>query len=201
MRNEGLLYIVSAASGTGKTTLLKRIMGYFSDIRFSISYTTRPPRPGERDGEDYHFISPQRFQQMVEKGVFAEWAEVLGNRYGTALDSIRESRSQGVDLILDIDSQGARQIKEHFNGGVFIFILPPSLEALKQRLKARGVDGQEVIQVRLAKARDEMKQARWYDYIIVNERIEESAEQLKSIIIAERCRRRWVLERIGLSKL
>ena len=138
MRNEGLLYIVSAASGTGKTTLLKRIMGYFSDIRFSISYTTRPPRPGERDGEDYHFISPQRFQQMVEKGVFAEWAEVLGNRYGTALDSIRESRSQGVDLILDIDSQGARQIKEHFNGGVFIFILPPSLEALKQRLKARG---------------------------------------------------------------
>ena len=201
MRNEGLLYIVSAPSGTGKTTLLKRVMGYLPDIRFSISYTTRPPRPGERDGKDYHFISPQRFQQMVGKRAFAEWAEVLGNRYGTALDSIRESRSQGVDLILDIDSQGAMQIKEHFNGGVFIFILPPSLEALKQRLKARGVDGQEVIQVRLAKARDEMKQARWYDYIIVNERIEEAAEQLKSIIIAERCRRRWVLERIGLSKL
>ena len=124
MTNEGLLCIVSAPSVAGKTTLLKRVMDYFPDTRFSISYTTRPPRPDERDGEDYHFISPQQFQRMVEKGVFAEWAEVLGNRYGTALDSIRESQSQGVDLILDIDSQGARQIKERFDGGIFIFILP-----------------------------------------------------------------------------
>ncbi len=201
MKNEGLLYIVSAPSGTGKTTLLKRVMGYFTDIRFSISYTTRPPRPDERDGEDYHFISTQRFQQMVDKGVFAEWAEVLGNRYGTALDSIWESRPEGVDLILDIDSQGAKQIKEHYNGGIFIFILPPSLEVLKQRLKTRGVDGEEEIQFRVAKVRDEVNQARWYDYIIVNDRIEEAAEQLKSIIIAERCRRRWVLKRIGLPKL
>ena len=201
MKSEGLLYIVSAPSGAGKTTLLKRVMDYFPDIRFSISYTTRPPRSGERDGEDYHFISPQQFQQMVEKGAFAEWAEVLGNRYGTALDSIRKSRSQGVDLILDIDSQGGRQIEERFDGGVFIFILPPSLEVLKQRLKARKVDGQEVIQFRLARARDEMKQARRYDYIIVNDRVEEAVEQLKSIIIAERCRRERVLERIGISKL
>ena len=199
MKSEGLLYIVSAPSGAGKTTLLKRVMDYFPDIRFSISYTTRPPRSGERDGEDYHFISPQQFQQMVEKGAFAEWAEVLGNRYGTALDSIRKSRSQGVDLILDIDSQGGRQIEERFDGGVFIFILPPSLEVLKQRLKARKVDGQEVIQFRLARARDEMKQARRYDYIIVNDRVEEAVEQLKSIIIAERCRRERVLERIGIS--
>jgi len=201
MKREGLLYIVSAPSGTGKTTLLKRVMGYFPDIRFSISYTTRSPRSGERDGEDYHFISPQRFQQMVEEGAFAEWAEVLSNQYGTALDSIRESRSQGVDLILDIDSQGARQIEERFNGGVFIFILPPSLEALKERLNARKVDGQEVIQFRLAQARDELEQAGWYDYIIVNDRVEEAAEQLKSIIIAERCRRERVLEHIGISKL
>jgi guanylate kinase len=201
MKREGLLYIVSAPSGAGKTTLLKRTGHYFPDMRFSISYTTRPPRSGERDGEDYHFISPQQFQQMVEKEAFAEWAEVLGNRYGTALDSIRESRSQGVDLILDIDSQGARQIEERFNGGVFIFILPPSLEVLKQRLKARKVDRQQVIQFRVAQARNEMKQARWYDYIIVNDRIEEAAEQLKSIIIAERCRRERVLERIGLRKV
>ncbi len=201
MKREGLLYIVSAPSGAGKTTLLKRVMHYFPDIRFSISYTTRPPRSGESDGEDYHFISTQQFQQMVEKEAFAEWAEVLGNRYGTALDSIRESRSQGVDLILDIDSQGARQIEERFNGGVFIFILPPSLEVLKQRLKARKVDRQQVIQFRVAQARNEMKQARWYDYIIVNDRIEEAAEQLKSIIIAERCRRERVLERIGMRKV
>jgi len=199
MTNEGLLYIVSAPSGTGKTTLLKRVMDYFPDIRFSISYTTRPPRPDERDGRDYHFISPQHFQQMVEKGAFAEWAEVLGNRYGTALNSIRESRSQGVDLILDIDSQGARQMKERFDEGIFIFILPPSLKILEQRLKARGVDEQEVIQFRVTKARDEMEQARWYNYIIVNDRVEEAAEQLKSIIIAERCRRERALKRINLS--
>ncbi|MFB0506799.1 MAG: guanylate kinase [Thermodesulfobacteriota bacterium] len=201
MKREGLLYIVSAPSGGGKTTILKRVMSYFPDIRFSISYTTRPPRSGERDGEDYHFITPQQFQEMVEKGAFAEWAEVLGNRYGSSLDSLQESRSQGVDLILDIDSQGARQIEERFDGGVFIFILPPSLEALEQRLNARKVDGQEVIQFRMAQARDEMKQARWYDYIIVNDRIDEAAEQLKSIIIAERCRRERVLERISIHKL
>jgi len=201
MKHEGLLYIISAPSGTGKTTLLKRVMSYFPDIRFSVSYTTRPPRSDERDGKDYHFISPQQFQQMVEEGAFAEWAEVLGNRYGTALDSVRESRLQGVDLILDIDSQGARQIGEHFNGGVFIFIFPPSLEVLRQRLNDRKVDGQEVIQFRVAQARDEMKQAKWYDYIIVNERVEEAVEQLKSIIIAERCRRERVLKRNGISKL
>lgn len=201
MKREGLLYIVSAPSGGGKTTILKRVMSYFPDIRFSISYTTRPPRSGERDGEDYHFITPQQFQEMVEKGAFAEWAEVLGNRYGSSLDSLQKSRSQGVDLILDIDSQGARQIEERFDGGVFIFILPPSLEALEQRLNARKVDGQEVIQFRMAQARDEMKQARWYDYIIVNDRIDEAAEQLKSIIIAERCRRERVLERISIHKL
>jgi guanylate kinase len=199
MRGEGLLYIVSAPSGTGKTTLLKRVMDYFPDIRFSISYTTRPPRPGERDGQDYHFISPERFERMVEERAFAEWAEVLGNRYGTALDFIREIRSQGIDLILDIDSQGARQIKERFSGSVFVFILPPSLEALKRRLKARGVDEQEVIQFRVAKARDEMKQAMWYNYVIINDNIEEATEQLKSIIIAERCRRKRVLKRISLN--
>jgi len=199
MRDEGLLYIVSAPSGTGKTTLLKRVMDYFPDIKFSISYTTRPPRPGERDGKDYHFISPQRFQEMVKEKAFAEWAEVLGNRYGTPLDSIREIRSQGIDLMLDIDSQGARQIKERFNGGVFIFILPPSLEALEQRLKARGGDEQEVIEFRVAKARDEMKQAVWYNYAVINDNFEEAVEQLKSIIIAERCRRERVLKRRSLN--
>ena len=194
-----MLYIVSAPSGSGKTTLLKRVMDYFPDIKFSISYTTRPPRPGERDGKDYYFISPQRFQQMVKEKAFAEWAEVLGNRYGTPLDSIREIRSQGIDLMLDIDSQGARQIKERFNGGVFIFILPPSLEALKQRLKARGGDEQEVIEFRVSKARDEMKQAVWYNYAVINDNFEEAVEQLKSIIIAERCRWERVLKRRSLN--
>ncbi len=136
---------------------------------------------------------------MLEEDAFAEWAEVLGNRYGTALDSIRQVRSQGIDLILDIDSQGARQIKERFDGGVFIFILPPSLEALKQRLKTRGVDEEEVIQFRVAKARDEMKQVAWYNYVVVNDNVNEAVEQLKSIIIAERCRRERVLKRVNLN--
>lgn len=192
MQREGLLYIISAPSGAGKTTLLKRVMDYFPAMRFSVSYTTRPPRPGERDGEDYHFVSAKRFDQMVEEGGFVEWAEVLGNRYGTALDTIRESRSQGIDLILDIDSQGARQIKERLKGGVFIFILPPSVESLRDRLKARRVDQQEMIQFRVSRATDEIQQATWYDYIIVNDKLEEAVEQLKSIIIAERCRRERV---------
>ena len=193
MQREGFLYIISAPSGTGKTTLLKRVMDYFPEMRFSVSYTTRPPRPGERDGEDYHFVSPKRFDQMVKGGEFVEWAEVLGNRYGTALDTIRESRPQGIDLILDIDSRGARQIKEHLKGGVFIFILPPSVESLRDRLKARRADQQEMIQLRVSRATDEIQQATWYDYIIVNDKLEEAVEQLRSIIIAERCRRERVL--------
>jgi guanylate kinase len=197
MKKDGLLYIISAPSGAGKTTLLKRVMGFFPDKRFSVSYTTRPPRPEERDGEDYHFVSPSRFDQMVKEGEFAEWAEVLGHRYGTAVHTIRENLSQGIDLILDIDSQGARQIKDHFKEGIFIFILPPSVESLRDRLQARSVDEQDVIQFRVSRARDEMKQASWYDYIIVNDDFEEAVEQLKSIIIAERCRRERVLERIG----
>lgn len=193
MQREGLLYIISAPSGAGKTTLLKRVMDYFPAMRFSVSYTTRPPRPEERDGEDYHFVSAKRFDRMVKEGEFVEWAEVLGNRYGTALDTIRESRSQGIDLILDIDSQGARQIKERLKRGVFIFILPPSVESLRDRLKARKVDQQEMIQFRVSRATDEIQQATWYDYIIVNDKLEEAVEQLKSIIIAERCRRERVL--------
>jgi guanylate kinase len=193
MQREGLLYIISAPSGAGKTTLLKRVMDYYPEMRFSVSYTTRPPRSGERDGADYHFVSPKRFDQMVEGGEFVEWAEVLGNRYGTALDTIRESRSQGIDLILDIDSQGARQIKEHLKGGIFIFILPPSVESLRDRLKARRADQQEMIQLRVSRATDEIQQATWYDYIIINDKLEEAVEQLKSIIIAERCRRERVL--------
>ena len=129
---------------------------------------------------------------MVEGGEFAEWAEVLGNRYGTTLNTIRESRSQRIDLILDIDSQGARQIKEHLKGGVFIFILPPSVESLRDRLKARRADQQEMIQFRVSRATDEIQQATWYDYVIVNDKLEEAVEQLKSIIIAERCRRERV---------
>jgi guanylate kinase len=164
-------------------------MKQLPDLYFSVSYTTRSPRANERDGEDYHFISPSAFQKMVARGEFLEWAEVLGNRYGTALTSVKHLTSKGMDLILDIDSQGAKKVKEEMDQTVLIYILPPSLEALRQRLVKRGLDSPEMIQLRLASAHQDIEEAHWYQYLIVNERVEEAIEKLKAIIIAERCRK------------
>jgi guanylate kinase len=188
-KREGLVFVISAPSGTGKTTLVRRVMEQLPDLRFSVSYTTRSPRANEREGEDYYFVSPSVFQEMVERDEFLEWAEVLGNRYGTALASVRQLTSEGMDLILDIDSQGARKVKEKVDQTVLIYILPPSPEALRERLVKRGLDSPERIQLRLASAHRDIEEAYWYQYLIVNEKIEESVEKLKAIIIAERCRK------------
>jgi guanylate kinase len=185
----GLVFVISAPSGTGKTTLLKKLMESLPDLRFSISYTTRLPRTGEREGEDYRFISPERFQKMLEGDEFLEWAEVVGNRYGTGKADIERLSAEGIDLLLDIDTQGARKVKERLNRCVLVFILPPSFESLRARLLARGLDPQEVIRSRLASARAEIRQAHRYDYVIVNDRVEQAAETLKAIIVAERSRR------------
>jgi guanylate kinase len=187
-RGKGLVFVISAPSGAGKTTLVRRVMEQLPDLHFSVSYTTRSPRANEREGEDYHFVSPLVFQEMVERDEFLEWAEVLGNRYGTALASVRDFTSKGRDLILDIDSQGAKKVKEKVDQAVLIYILPPSLEALRERLVKRGLDSPEMIQYRLASAHQDIEEAHWYQYLIVNERIEEAVEKLKAIIIAERCR-------------
>jgi guanylate kinase len=188
-KGEGLIFIISAPSGAGKTTLLRKVMEELSGLRFSVSYTTRPPRANERDGEDYHFISPSLFQKMVERDEFLEWAEVLGNRYGTARKIMNLFKSEGIDLILDIDTQGAKRVVEQIEPTILIYVLPPSLESLQERLTKRGLDSSERIQFRLANAKRDMEEARWYHYVILNDRIEETVEKLKAIIVAERCRK------------
>ena len=188
-RGKGLIFIISAPSGTGKTTLVRRVMEELPDLRFSVSYTTRFPRANEREGEDYYFVSSSLFEKMIGRGEFLEWAEVLGNRYGTALAGVNHLASKGMDLILDIDTQGAKKVKEKVEQTVLIYILPPSLEALRERLVKRGLDSPEMIQLRLTSARKDMEEAHWYHYLIVNETIDDATEKLKAIIIAERCRK------------
>jgi len=188
MKREGVLYVISAPSGAGKTTLCKEIIDIFPNLRHSVSYTTRPPRTGEVHGRDYFFVGTEEFSRMVGAGEFAEWAEVHGNLYGTSLATLKECRSQGIDLILDIDCQGARQLKGRFEGGVYIFVLPPSIAELRRRLDTRSSDTEEVIERRINNAAGEIKEARWYDYIIINDKFSEAVEQLKSVLIAEQCR-------------
>jgi guanylate kinase len=176
---------VSAPSGAGKTTLCKEIIDIFPDLRHSVSFTTRPARPGEIDGRDYHFVDKSRFEAMVASGEFAEWAEVHGNFYGTALSTLQDARDAGDDVLLDIDCQGARQLKESVDQAVFIFILPPDMGELERRLRGRGTDSDEVIQRRLKNASEEMLESSWYDYRVINDNISLALEQLKSIFRSE----------------
>lgn len=197
MKREGVLYVISAPSGAGKTTLCKEVIDIFPLLRHSVSYTTRPARPGEAHGRDYFFVNGDEFRRMIEAGEFAEWAEVHGNLYGTAIRTLDEYRSAGVDVILDIDCQGARQLKEKYRNGVFIFILPPSYEELRRRLDGRSSDTVEVIERRIRNAGAEIREARWYDYIVVNDLFSRAVEELKSIIIAEQNRTSRVLASVS----
>lgn len=197
MKREGLIMIISAPSGAGKTTLCRELRTRFPAMRESVSYTTRAPRSGEVDGEDYCFVSPEQFQAMVAEEAFAEWAEVHGNLYGTALKTLEEARKNGVDLLLDIDCQGALALKERFEGGVYVFILPPSMEELRRRLENRSSDSREVIERRIKRASDEIKEARWYDYIIINDRFEEAIEELSAIVLAQNHRTFRMLGRVA----
>lgn len=185
---EGILFVISAPSGTGKTSLCKEIVDITPGLRHSVSYTTRAMRPGEYDGADYHFVTPEVFADMVSRAAFAEWAEVHGNRYGTALATLEEARHQGCDLLLDIDCQGAAQLKRTVDRAVFIFVLPPSLAELERRLRGRNTDIEAVIVRRIANARGEIAQAAWYDYWVINDDFMIALEQLKSIMVAETCR-------------
>lgn len=194
--SNGILFIVSAPSGAGKTTLCRKAVDYFPDLRHSVSYTTRSPRDGEKDGIDYHFITKEAFQKMIHKGEFLEWAEVHGNRYGTSLSDTKKLLSGGLDIILDVDVQGARQIKLQISG-VFIFVLPPSLEDCEKRIRNRGKDSYEAILSRLENARNEIKEVMWYEYVIINENLEEAFERLKSVIIAERSKRERMMEKLN----
>jgi guanylate kinase len=193
---KGLIFVVSAPSGAGKTSLCKRVVEILPDLRHSISYTTRPQRAGERDGVDYHFVPEERFLQMVERDEFVEWAVVHGNRYGTSEESLRRYEEEGIDVILDIDVQGARQINKKLGRGVYIFVLPPTPEELEKRLRKRGTDGEEEVRKRLLNAREEIGQIGHYDYVIINDLFDDAVKRLKSIIVTERSRRDVVLPQI-----
>ena len=197
MKREGLILILSAPSGAGKTSLCRELFTTFPDMKESISYTTRLPRPGDVDGEAYHFVTREEFDAMVAEDAFAEWAEVHGNRYGTALRSLEEARKNGVDLVLDIDCQGALQLKERFDGGVYVFIMPPSMEELRRRLEGRSSDAQEVIERRIVRASDEIREARWYDFIIINDDFAIACRDLAAIVIAHRLKTFRMLEKVG----
>ncbi len=196
---EGLLFVVSAPSGAGKTTLCRAVTDSLENVRHSISYTTRTPRPGELDGRDYYFVSEDRFRDMIKAGDFAEWAEVHSNFYGTSRRVLDGMRREGIDVILDIDTQGAKQIKTKYGQAVFIFVMPPSLEVLEERLRNRKSDRENEIRKRMLRARDEIRDYVIYDYAIINRDFDRALVELRSIITAERSRTRlmdpvWVQE-------
>ncbi|WP_201527724.1 guanylate kinase [Psychrobacter frigidicola] len=182
----GSLFIITAASGTGKTSLVKQLLATTNDLTVSISHTTRDPRPGEIDGHDYHFTEVDAFTSAIGESKFLEHAEVFGNYYGTAEQSVRAQLDSGVDVILEIDWQGALQVKQIFTDATMVFILPPSLSTLRQRLSTRAQDSVEVIEKRLAGAVTEMSQYVHFDYVIINDNFEVALTELKSIIVADR---------------
>jgi guanylate kinase len=185
----GTLFVVSAPSGAGKTSLVRALLEVDSQLHLSVSYTTRLPRPGEVNGEHYHFIDANTFDAMIKDNAFVEYARVFEHAYGTAESSLREVLQRGEDLLLEIDWQGARQVRERIPETVSIFILPPSLAALEQRLRGRGQDSDAVIAKRMTRARDELSHYCEYDYLIANDHFDTASAQLQAIIMAERLRR------------
>ncbi len=185
-RGPGIVFIVSAPSGAGKTTLTREVLSSHPEMSLSVSCTTRAPREGETPGKDYHFVSETVFERRRAAGDFAEWAEVHGKLYGTPRRLLERRLRRGHDVLLDIDVQGARQIREHFASAVAIFVLPPSLDELRRRLAGRGTDAWKTIEQRWRNARHEIQEIRGYDYFIVNRDVDEAVKRLAAIIEAER---------------
>ncbi|MBN2034190.1 MAG: guanylate kinase [Deltaproteobacteria bacterium] len=188
MKRSGSVFVVSGPSGAGKSSIIRRVRGSFSSLAYSVSHTSRKPRAEEVDGVDYHFVSRESFIRMVERGEFVEWAKVYGDCYGTSILSIERATSEGFDVIMDVDVQGAANIKARFQGSILVYILPPSLEELSRRLKNRGTESDEEVRARFEKAAEEIRNCRWYDYLIFNDDLMQAAEAMKSVIIAEQCR-------------
>lgn len=184
---QGSLIVVAAPSGGGKTSLIRKLLSMIDNIEVSVSHTTRPARPGEENGQDYYFISKQQFVNMVEENEFIEYAKVFDHHYGTSKQHILEQLEAGTDILFDIDWQGAEQIKQHFKEDVVsIFILPPSLDALRARLTHRNQDTESVIQARMQKAQAEMQHYNQFDYVVINDDFDHAADELASIVIANR---------------
>ena len=193
---EGMIFIVSGPSGGGKTTLVKKILNHLNNLRFSVSCTTRERRKGEVNGKDYVFVSEGEFQKMIEEDEFAEYAKVHDHMYGTPMAELKKAKTSGVDLILDIDVQGARQIKKKYRSAVYCFVLPSSFEVLRKRLNERKSENSREIEKRLSDARKEMEDVENYDYIIINDKLDEAVECLASVIRSARCRKDRVIERV-----
>ncbi len=195
-KNEPIYIAVSAPSGAGKTSICKEVLKMFPCLRYSVSYTTRPPRPGEVNGRDYVFVDEKTFRRMIKKEAFIEWAENYGHLYGTPRKEVENYLRRGYDIIFDVDSRGAKALKERYPGGVFVFVLPPSLEVLKRRLRGRGSESPEALKRRLEKATAEIKEVFWYDYVIFNRKIEESVDRLRAVYLAEKSRRERLVKEI-----
>jgi guanylate kinase len=186
--SRGTLFVVSSPSGGGKGTIIRHVLDVVENLRYSVSYTTRAPRPGEVDGREYFFVNRETFEEMVAAREFLEWACVHGNLYGTAKNQIIEDTAAGADIILEVDVQGAASVRQLLMDSVSIFILPPSFEVLRQRLIARGTDSPEELELRLRNAPEELRQYSAFDYVIINDEIDRAVGQLASIIYAERAR-------------
>ena len=195
-KTKGLFMVVSAPSGAGKTSIIREVLRVCPNMLFSVSYTTRPPRPGEEDGKDYCFVTEEAFRERIVKEEFAEWEEYSGYLYGTSAKTMKTFLEKGFDLILDVEPRGAGALKKHYTGGIFVFILPPSMDELKKRLDGRGFDNEEEMKERLDRALEEMREVAWYDYVIFNDRLESAIDQLRSIYVAEKNRRERVAEKI-----
>lgn len=187
--NKGTLLVLSGSSGVGKSTIIAQVLKQRPELYFSVSCTTRAPRPGEVDGVNYYFISREEFQKRIERGEFLEYAEYVGNYYGTSMTVIREKLEKGVDVLLDIEVQGAAKVRERMPDAASVFIVPPSFEELAQRLRGRGTDSEEKIQKRLETARREAKEIKNYDYIVVNDTVDHAAQEVLAILTAQGCRR------------
>jgi guanylate kinase len=185
----GVLYVVSSPSGGGKGTLIRRMLDVVPDLSYSVSYTTRAPRNGEVNGREYFFVDRNRFEEMIASGEFLEWANVHGHLYGTARSQVEHEIGAGRDIVLEVDVQGAASVRRLGLDSVSIFILPPSLETLRERLIARGTDSSEVLRVRLRNAPQELSQYSTFDYVILNDQVDRASTQLASIVSAERARR------------
>ncbi len=185
-QSKGLLYVVSAPSGAGKTSLVAALLQQLAQVEVSVSHTTRPMRPGEQDGVNYHFVQQQAFQALVAEGAFFEHAQVFGNFYGTSRLAINQRLDAGVDVILEIDWQGAQQVRQQQPDAIGIFILPPSLQALRERLNGRGQDSTEVIEGRMQQAISEMSHWHEYDYLLINDDFSQALAELRAIFVAKR---------------
>jgi len=184
----GVLFVVSSPSGGGKGTLIKRVLSTVPNLGYSVSYTTRPPRNGEVNGREYFFVTTDQFEAMIAAEEFLEWAHVHGKLYGTSRQQVSQEISQGRDIILEVDVQGAASVRQLLPDAVTIFILPPSLETLRKRLLARGTDSEEELELRLRNAPNELRNYKDFDFVIINENVERATNQLRAVINAERVR-------------